>query len=307
MTAQTIAARLPGRRIVVGLVVMIGLLVGFAVAALVFRDEAPSNFSGAPSVDRIELPAAGAIATVTPAVAPAPIDEPPSARAALEQYLTAETDRRSDVSFALVDRGTTDRVKTVAAWESERANRLLPESFTVTSVRVADGGTDVTVAAARQPAVSPLTGLVPARSAEVWRVVREDDRWRVLSGQPVDVQPVLPPDAAAVDAATAWLERAAACDDPGTQQLQLPGAVLGSPSLAEGPCEQSDSYSAAGASVALAELPNSTVFVSAYGPGVGRWGRAVAVTGERRFTIVLAPLGDEWRVMGLVPDGSPRP
>ena len=299
--------RRPARRLLVALLVVIGLLLGFAVAALVFREEGPSNFSGAPSVQTLDLPAAGAIAAVTPAPAPAAITEPASPRAALEQFLAAEVERRSDVSFALLDAATAQRVGTVAAWQSQRANRLLPETFTVNAVAEDPSGADVTISAVRTPAVTPLNGLVPARSDEVWRVENANSTWRVRDGRPAEVRPVLPPDAAAVTTAAAWLERAEACDAEGQAALQLPGVLLGAPSLADSPCDAPDAFSAAGTSVPLAELSNSTVFVSAFGAGVGRWARAVAVGGAARFTIVLAPLGDEWRVMGVVADASPKP
>ena len=305
-TSFTIS-RTPGRRVLIGLVVVIGLLFGFAVASLIFREEAPSNFSGAPSVDRIDLPAAGAIASVTPVLAPAAIEEPGSAESALRQFLDAEIARRSDVSFALLDDRTATRFGTVAAWQSQRANRLLPESFTVTSTTPTASGADVTIEARRTPAITPLNGLVPAQSTEIWRVDNGSGRWRVQSGQPADVRPVLPSDAAAVDVARAWLAAAEACEQPAMAASQLGGALLGSPALAAAPCDRPESFSASGDAVVLAEQSNSTVFVSAFGPGVGRWARAVAVDGDPRFTIVLAPLGDEWRVMGLVADASPRP
>lgn len=299
--------RMPGRRLRIVLVVVIGLLLGFAVAALVLREERPSNFSGPASVETIDLPAAGATAAVAPVVGPAAIDEPTSARAALERFLDAEIDRRSDVSFALLDADTAREFGTVAAWQSQRANRLLPEAFTVTSTTPTASGVDVLVAATRTPGVNPLNGLVPARSDEVWRVRNADGAWRVERGRPAEVRPMLPPAAAAVGVARTWLARSGACDAEGMAALQLPGAPLGAPGLAAEPCDRVESFSAASASVPLAELSNSTVFVSAFGPGVGRWARAVVVDGEPRFTIVLAPLGDEWRVMGLVADASPRP
>lgn len=307
MLTSSTTTRPPGRRVLMGLVVVIGLVFGFAVAVLVFREESPSNFSGAPSVERIDLPAFGAIAAVTPPLAPATIDEPGSAEAALQQFLDAEITRRSEVSFALLDAATTERFGTVAAWQSQRANRLLPEEFTVTSVAPTASGADITIEARRAPAVTPLTGLVPAQSTEIWRADNGSGSWRISSGQPVDVFPVLPSDAAAVDVAARWLAAADSCDEAAMAAAQLGGALLGSPALADGPCERPESFSAATAAVVLAEQSNSTVFVSAFGPGVGRWGRAVAVTGDPRFTIVLAPLGDEWRVMGLVADASPRP
>lgn len=295
------------RPLVVVPLVLLGLALGFGAAALVFRpDPAPSVFAGAPSVTAFDLPAAppspnAAVATT----APAPAVEPTSARDALQRYLDAEVARRDEESFALVDPKTRESDGPVAAWRNSRPNRLLPEQFTILAEAPVAGGVELTVAATRRPSVSPQTGLVPARSEETWRVV-DTGGWRVLGGRPVDVRPALPSDAAASAAGAAWLQRTATCDEAGATALQLSENLLGSPDLRAGTCTSKGAWTA-GPAVPVSELSNPTVFVSAYGPGVGRWARAVPVTGPGRYTIVLVPLGDEWRVTGVIPEGSPRP
>lgn len=289
------------------LVLVLALLVGFAVAYLVFREpQAPSAFDGPPSVTELQLPAAGAAPSASPAAAaPAVVSEPASPRDAVRRFLEAEVARRHDVSFALLDTKSRSSRGPLAAWQNDRPNRLVPETFAILRAEPTAEGVDVSISARRAPALSPITGLVPARSEETWRVVN-DGGWRVSGGRPVDVRPELPSDAAATAAGAAWLERAASCDTAGADALQLSTNLLGSPALRDGTCRSKGTWTA-GNAFAVAELPDSTVFVSAYGPGVGRWARAVPVTGTGRYTIVLAPLGDEWRVMGVVPEGSPRP
>ncbi len=301
---------LPGRRLIVALLVVIGLILGFGVAYLVFREPAgPSIYDGAPSVTEFDLPATKPSGQVdlssSPPSTPVVANEPASARAALVRYLDAEITKTSDVAFGLVDAKTQQSDGPVANWQNTRANRLLPEQYKVLSERSDADGVELTISASRAPAVSALIGLVPAKSEETWRVVN-DGGWRVVRGRPVEVRPLLPVDAAATTAGAAWLERAAACDDTGTASLQLTANLLGAPSIATSICKDKANWTA-GKAFPAAELPNSTVLVSAYGPGVGRWARAVPVTGPSRYTIVLAPLGDEWRVMGLIPEGSPRP
>lgn len=287
--------------------VIVALLVGFGIAYLVFREpSAPSAFSGQPSVKHFDLPAPrpplSSTASTTP---PTVVNEPASARDALQRYLDAERARDFETSFALLDPDTRTTAGPVAAWQNERPNRLLPETFTIDSEQAVDGGVDLTISATRTPAVSNATGLVPARSVETWRVVN-DGGWRVVRGRPEDVRPVLPSDALATDAGAAWLDRAASCDRNGTEALQLSTHLLGAPSLRDITCKNKGTWTA-GKAIPVSQLPDSTVFVSAYGPGVGRWARAVPVTGAGRYTIVLAPLGNEWRVMGVIPQGSPRP
>lgn len=299
---------LPGRRTVVALLVVIGLILGFGVAYLIFREPAgPSNFDGAPSITEFDLPAPLPAASATAAATPTPVvaAEPATPRAALEQFLNAEIARTPDTSFALLDGPSRQTNGTVAAWQASRANRLLPETFTITGEKSTAGGTDLTISATRTPAVTTVTGLVPAKSEETWRVV-EDGGWRVVGGRPTDVRPILPSDALATSAAAAWLERVASCDTDGAVPLQLSANLSGAPGLRNTPCKSKGTWTA-GKAFPVSELVNSTVFVSAYGSSVGRWARAVPAVGNGRFTIVLAPLGDEWRVMGLVPVGTSSP
>lgn len=296
------------RRGIVVPAVIVALLVGFGAAYLAFRGPAgPSLFAGAPSVKQFDLPASPVTTPSVTTEAPTVAEEPTSARDALDKYLTAETSRAFDVSFALLDSKTRQSGGPVASWQNTRANRLLPEQFTILGEKPVDDAVELTVAATRTPAISPVTGLIPARSQETWRVVN-DGGWRVVGGHPVDVRPELPADDIASSAGAAWLDKVKSCDNKGAETLQLSANLLGSPALRDAICKSKGTWSA-GKAVPVAELPNSTVFVSAYGPGVGRWGRAVPVTGSNnaRYTIVLAPLGDEWRVMGVIPEGSPHP
>lgn len=301
---------LPGGRTIVVLLVVIGLILGFGVAYLVFREPAgPSIYDGAPSITEFDLPAVKPSGQVdlssAPPATPVVANEPASARAALVQYLDAEITKTSDIAFGLVDAKTQQSDGPAANWQNTRANRLLPEQYKVLGERSDADGVEVTIAATRTPSVSALTGLIPARSEETWRVVN-DGGWRVVRGRPVEVRPVLASDEAATAVGADWLERAAACDKAGTASLQLSSTLLGSPVISKSTCETKATWTA-GKAFPVSELPNSTIFVSAYGPGVGRWARAVPVTGPSRYTIVLAPIGDEWRVMGLIPQGSPRP
>ncbi len=294
------------RKLIVALVVG-GLLVGFGLAYLVFREPAgPSLFAGEPSISKFDLPAAGGVQTPSETtIAPPVANEPANPRAALEQFLAAEVSKQADVSFALLDAKTRETAGPAAAWLQNRANRLLPEQFTITGEKSTAEGIELTISASRTPAVSNVTGLAPAQSEETWRIVKEEG-WRVLTGRPFDVRPVLPSDEGATTVGAQWLDRAADCDKAGASALQLSENLIGAPSLQDFTCKTKVEWTA-GKAFPVSELPNSTVLVAAYGPGVGRWARAVPVTGKGRFTIVLAPLGNEWRVAGVIPEGSPRP
>ena len=300
----------------VALTITVGLLVGLGVTFIALRsDTATSAVAGAPSVQTIERPA-GAAAQATPSaeeilanadlatsVLATPANEPPTARAALTEFLEAEAADRSDVSYALLAPSVQRNYGSVAAWRQSRTDRSIPATFAVTSERPAgDGGrTEVTIRAERTPSITPFRGLVPARATERWTVERVDGRgWRLRTTTATATDPVLPTDAAARAAAQSWVERAAACDLEGAKGKQLAPDLLGATDLSGVACEASGSWSTTAAATPVGDLSDVTAFVAAFGPSVGRWGRAVPVSnGAERMTVVLGPLGEEWRVMGL--------
>ena len=300
------------------LTVAIGLLVGIGITYVALRSDdeaaAASAFGGPPSVATIDRPA-GDPATPAPTgdeilaraasagTAPIaePATEPATARAALTEFLSAENEDRSDASFALLAPAAQRRYGSVDAWRQSRSDRVVPARVTVTDERVLDDGrVELTVRAERAPSITPFRGLVPAQAVERWSLERPATGWRVRSATAIATEPQLPSDAEARAVAQRWVERAAACaGKAATHELQLAPDLLGAVDLSGLACEAGGTWTAATA-VQVSELPDVTAFVAAFGPSVGRWGRGVAVTnGTQQMTVVLGPLGEAWRVMGL--------
>ena len=298
----------------------VGLIVGLGVTFVALHDDgdsAPSVYGGPPSVLEIDRPAgtssvglstaaetlerAAAIAAIP---LPVPAVEPATPRAALDSFLTAEIADRSEISFALLDPGTQRDIRSVGAWRSTRSDRVIPERFSITSdKRLPDGTGEVTVRSTRPPSITLFRGLVAAESVDVWSLVRGEDGtgWRVRNGREQASEPQLPPDAGASAAAQRWIDGAARCD-VGVTALQLQPTLLGAPEAAERACKAKGTWRTVGAPRRAAEVPDLTAFVAAYGPRVGRWGRGVLVErsdSSDRFTVLLGPVGQEWRVMGL--------
>jgi hypothetical protein len=305
----------------VTLMAVIGVTVGVAVSYIALRPEpAPSVFGGPPSVQRYDRPArpTGTEGIELPVAfePPRPATEPPSARAALTQFLDAEvadlagqSPERGAESFALLDPETQRDLGSVAAWRLSRAERVVPAHFTIDDERrAAGGGVELTVTASRPPSITPFRGLVAAETTEVWSVAPAGEgtkSWRVQHGRPLSVVPHLPADAVAVSAAQRWVDGATRCDRA-VIGLQLTKDLLGSPELAQTACDAKGTWTASRV-VPVGELADVTPFVAAYGSGVGRWGRGVEVAaGARRFIVVVGPLGSDWRVMGLLPSGGRR-
>jgi hypothetical protein len=302
------------RHLTLTLMAVIGMTVGIGVTYLALRPTpAPSVFGGPPSVKHYDRPATatGQIGVTLPAAFTpvAPASEPLTARAALSSFLDAEiadldgaSPARSEASFALLEPDAQREVGSVAAWRQTRAERVVPASYVITNERRVDNRVELTVAASRTPSITPFRGLVAAETTEVWSLAPTDQTkgWRVQRGRPVSVAPHLAADSAAVTDAQRWIDGASRCDRS-IVALQLQRDLLGSPQLAQLACTTKGTWRATGA-LPVGDLDDITPFVATYGSGVGRWGRGVEVAnGDKRFVVVVGPVGDDWRVMGLLP------
>jgi hypothetical protein len=296
------AARPDRRRLprVVGVGVA-GIAVGVAVTL------AAAGLGGgadrAASVQRLDLPAgAAAPAATTPdgAGKAAPVHAG-SARAAVQRFLQAGTDGDVAVAYDLLDQAGRRRYPSLA-----RVTRAQADRAVVTAVRVGrerragDDRADVTATLSHSAAIDPFAGLVPARTVEVWRASRQDGRWRVAA-DPVSVRADLPADDRAPEAVTAWVEKLLGCDRRGAAGLQAGAELYGPADLAELPCQERGRWTVA-APEGFDAAVEPEAYVAAFGPEVGSWARLVPVQGPRsRFSVVVGPLGDAWRVLGTDP------
>jgi hypothetical protein len=254
-------------------------------------------------VQRLDLPAgAAAPAAAVPGGGgtAAPV-RAGSARAAVQRFLQAGAGGDFAVAYDLLDQAGRKRYPSLARFTRAQADRA-----GVTAVRVGrerragDARADVTATLSHPAAIDPFTGLVPARTVEVWRASRQDGRWRVAAG-PVSVRADLPADDRAPGAVSAWVERLLGCDRQGAAGLQAGAELYGPADLAGLPCQERGRWTvAAPESFDAAVEPEA--YVAAFGPEVGSWARLVPVQGPRsRFSVVVAPLGDAWRVLGTDP------
>ena len=74
--------------------------------------------------------------------------------------------------------------------------------------------------------------------------------------------------------------------------------------LGDAPCKERGSWQV-GDTETFNVSPDDGTYVAAFGPGIGSWGRVVPVTGPRsHFLVAVGPLGDDWRVLGVLVDGE---
>jgi hypothetical protein len=279
----------------------LGIALGIGATLLAGGLGGDGGAGRAASVQRLDLPAGAAPApTPAEAAAPAPV-RAGSARAAVRRFLQAGADGDHAAAYGLLDRAGVKRYPTLARFTRAQADRA-----EVTAVRVGrerragPGRAEVTVTLAHPAAIDPFIGLVPARTVEVWRASRQNGRWRVAA-DPVSVRASLPGDDHAPEAVTAWVERRLGCDRAGAAGLEAVAELYGPADLAELPCRTRGRWTvAAPQSFDAAVEPEA--YVAAFGPEVGAWARLVPVQGPgARFSVVVGPVGDAWRVLGTDP------
>jgi hypothetical protein len=216
----------------------------------------------------------------------------------VQRFLGANAEQDFATSFGLLDKASRKQVKTVAGWTAAQAERPA-----VTAVEVKDERrtgpeeAEVTVTVTHPAAVDPFAGLTPGRTVERWQARREAGRWRVAA-DPVSVDAVLPGDASAPAAVQAWVDRLERCDTAGAAALQATAELYGAADLAGVPCREHGTWKVS-ATRGFDRADDPQPYLSAFGPEVQTWARLVPVQGPKtRFTAVVAPLGDTWRVLG---------
>ena len=273
-----------------------GLAVGIGAAAVANRE--PATPRPTASVQRLDLSnhPEGTQATTPPArpVAAA------SASEAVQRFLRANAKQDFATSFALLDKASQEDHQTVAGWTAAQADRPPVKGVTVSGERSVAGAVEVTATVTHPAAVDPFAGLTPGRTVEVWRAQREGGRWHVAAG-PVSVRTLLPGDADATAAVQSWVDRLARCDNGGAAAMQAAAELYGPVGLAGAPCQEHGAWKAA-ATRGFDAAGDPQPYLSAFGPEVQTWARLVPVQGPKtRFAVVVAPLGDAWRVLGVDP------
>ena len=296
--------------VLVTTVTALGLALGVGGALVLWRDKGDGSAKPVPSAKSIHLPRSVAHPGPRPITgdpAPVPAVEPATAAEALTNFFQAQAAKQAATSYALITTDGRRHFPSLSTWETSAVDRLVPTTFVLGAEHAAevDNGqaVDIEVNATHAPALDTFSGLVPGRAQETWRVWRENDHWRV-DPEPVKAVPVLPVDQAAQDVVRAWVARMEACDTGGARSLQLSSMLYGPIQLGQAPCKEQGAWQV-GSTTRFDAAPDNGTYVAAFGPGVGSWGRLVPVKGPRsHFFAAVGPLGDDWRVLGVLVDGA---
>jgi hypothetical protein len=226
---------------------------------------------------------------------PVPAGATPKASpsAAVNALLSAEAQGNHDGSFLLLDAPARAIYKDAADWKRRRAELPAITSFAVT----ASSGNHAVALVGHQPGIDPFIGLSPAQERQTWTARAVKGGW-LLDGDPT-FDPVLPPDSKAAPVVKAWADAVQHCDQTAARKLQLTNDLYGNADPAATLCHSTGAVNT-GAVGRLSAGPESADLVAQYTADSLQWIRTVAITGPTRgFRVVVAPFGDQWRVIGL--------
>jgi hypothetical protein len=217
----------------------------------------------------------------------------PSPSAALNTLLGAEVRGDHDGSFLLLDASARRVYKDSADWKRRRSE--LPA---ITSFAVAPASSNRAVAMVdHRPGIDAFIGLSPAHERQTWTARSVNGGW-LLDADPT-FEPVLPPDAAAAGTAKSWADAVQRCDQTSARKLQVATDLFGTADAATALCHSTGAVTT-GAIGRLRAGPASADVVAQYTADVLQWLRTVDISGPTRgFRVVVAPIGDDWRVIGL--------
>jgi hypothetical protein len=211
----------------------------------------------------------------------------------VKSLLQAEKGRDRQSSYNLLSAGARDEFTSLADWARRRDQLPTPLDFEVKA------GKDAATAVATvtyAPSLDPFKGLVTSKEIETWTGVKVSGGW-LLDGDP-DVELVLPDVAGAVDVAKAWAQAVEACDQGAGHKLEGVSILFGTSTQAAKLCGSKGAVEVGGPGP-LGTGTASTDIVSQYSSDALTWTRVVPVTAPVRFDVILAPIGSDWRVIGI--------
>lgn len=273
------------------LAVMAGLALGIGVTVALSR----SSDNGDRQLADLEEPA-----TLNEAAQGSP---PPGAdgsdpRAAVEGFLDAEVEQDFASSFGFLSAASRSQYGSPERWIASHADVLpVVRDYEIEGVEDPDepgGPTEVVALLTFESSLDQVVGLVPERLRVTWVTTADEGTWGVdLSTS--TFEPLYPPEDQAPGAVRQWAEAHQDCGPAPSWD----GNLVGSPALAEGLCG-TDGEVQVGNVLPLGQIEASSV-LTAFGPEAVDWARVVPVTGPLDLRAVVAPIGQQWLVIGVLP------
>ena len=299
---------------VLGAATVIGVGIGYGPA--LFSNEAsqskvPFQVDDQRSVASLKLPQVGRaltaaqIAERTRTAEVALSAGAPTADEAVARFLRAE--QRGDEAAAWDSLSVKDRQQypSVSSWRKLRVVALPPiTNFTVNSgMKVpssAPAVRNVAVTLQLRASLSEVAGLIPTNADAVVVAEQHANGWYVnFSASRITFRYLA--DTTLASAARVWVEGRSACKVVQQWRSSLYGD--GAEARAKALC--STRTPAIDDTVqTLSGRSDTAALLAAFGPNVGLWARVVTVGGPNPFDLVLAPVGRQWLVIGVLPTTS---
>jgi hypothetical protein len=289
------------------LIVAVFLLAGLVVTGCSGSDEDTGHADTAASEPDVAVTFAPPDLGVASVELISPVPEPPGPPAAtpqdaVERFVSAEIGRDDAASWELLSSDSRGRLGVVAEWTRQHAH--LPQFVTfvpdpeasASATANAAGTAQIVGTATLRPELNEIVGAVPDRATVTWTAVAEDGGWRVAFAETRFV-PEWPDDASAPSAVERWIEARRRCADPGA--LEYRAGIVGVAGLAQRLCDASGE-TRVGRALVLGTRPDPAPVLAAFGPGADQWARTVALSGPVEAHAVVAPLGQQWVVVGLL-------
>lgn len=223
-----------------------------------------------------------------------------SAAEALQALLAAEQRGDHETSYRLLSPAGRQEYPDQSDWK-KRTTQLPPiTSFTIDgkgSPRRRGNLASISAEVRHKPGLDPFIGLSASRERQTWTVRRQGSGWLVDPDPAVTYE--FPPTSRASDAALSWTRAVQACDKKTATGLQAVGDVYGTAAGAAGLCRSKGAVTV-GKVGPLEAGPSSADLIAQYSTDILAWARVVPVTAPSgHFSLVLAPLGDGWKIVGL--------
>lgn len=280
------------RRLLPGLLLVGGIAVGF-FAALLVMGRLPLR-SAAPAPAPID-----AAADDAPPVVVAPDTSPADAasgRAAVERFIAAEVDGNVAESYRYLSATDRDAFRSAGGWEAAHADVLPPiTGFEPRGVDQIADGVAVRGTLRLEPTLDEVVGLVPAVADATWVAVADASGTWGVDLEASTLEPRYPPDDGAVDAAAAWVRTRQGCQQVG----EYDGGLVGVTGPAAALCNARGDVEV-GRPEPLDDV-DAAPFQAAFGDDAAAWARVVDVSAPKALRVVLAPVGDAWLVVGVLP------
>ena len=151
-----------------------------------------------------------------------------------------------------------------------------------------------------RPELTSDAGLVPGNATATFTAVAEDGGWRVAYSDSTLV-PQYAPATRAPAAVRSWVRARQDC----RTGPEYDGGLVGAPARAEALCGTRGAIGL-GTVRALPDTAQDQPFLAAFGTDVHDWARVVPVDTPVRMDVVVAPVGERWLVVGVLPALSGR-